>query len=167
MDERDAKGFACSHQGFCFANSSSLFIPGNDHRSSGAWQTGSPQRHLCWCHMTEKQRARDQEPSSLVRSRFFSKELSETVYWLELLVDAGIVSQARLAELLIRRRRADGYFCGFSKDSQEREVVGSTFIHSLLPHVHHSLFIIHPLFPYEYTNCRGHDFSARLSSRSS
>ena len=50
-------------------------------------------------HYREATRARS-------RAEFVSKievllqELSETVYWLELLIDAGIVSQARLAELL-------------------------------------------------------------------
>ena len=50
-------------------------------------------------HYREATRARS-------RAEFVSKievllqELSETVYWLELLIDAGIVSQSRLTELL-------------------------------------------------------------------
>ena len=41
------------------------------------------------------------------------QELEETVYWLNLLIDSGIVKKAQVSELCDEGGRIDGNFCGF------------------------------------------------------
>ena len=71
-------------------------------------------------HYREATRARS-------RAAFVSKfevllqELSETVYWLELLIDAGIVSHARLTELLCGGEELTAIFVASAKTAKSAE----------------------------------------------
>lgn len=117
MDERDARDLPARTKGFCFANSSSLFILPKTTEAQVLGKQALRSGTSVGAHYREATRARS-------RAEFVSKievllqELSETVYWLELLIDAGIVSQARLAELLSEGEEMMAIFVASAKTAE-------------------------------------------------
>ena len=101
-DEENLR-FAGEDQGICFANNSLICLSSEGDRGAGLGKQVLRSGTSVGAHYREAVRARSV-------AEFVSKiegglqELEETLYWLELLVDSGIVSETRLEDL---RKEAD------------------------------------------------------------
>jgi hypothetical protein len=99
--ERNAerrKRFAGADEAFCSEHHSNIFDDTEDDGSAGFWKTIAAFRNVSWGKLSRGYRGRS-------KAEFISKcgdslrELEETAYWLELLVDGKIVPPKLLAAL--------------------------------------------------------------------
>jgi four helix bundle protein len=111
-------GFARSHQSICLANCSSLFIAAKITEAQVLGKQVLRSGTSVGAHYREATRARS--PAEFIsKIEVGLQELEETVYWLELLIDAQLVDESRLCELLREAGELTAIFVSSAKTAKK------------------------------------------------